>query len=144
MLKINRAWSTPVSVLSVDAKLERKDNNWSEAIFVTINHYKKDQNIKMLFDAHSLRSFSYGVRELHAQQSSKFKKYSQSGELRKELSLGYTNSRYYINMSEGPSKKVEHLFGAYSILAFADTLQLMCDAIEKELFKAQSKGDTYV
>lgn len=139
MFRINRAWSTPVSVLSVDAKLEKSGDNWSEALFISINHYKKSQVIKMLFDAHSLRSMVYGLRELHADKSSYFKKYTKSAEFKKELSIGYANKRFYINMVEG-NTKVEHIFGAYSLLAFADTLLLMCDEVEKALFRAQSKG----
>lgn len=144
MFSINRAFSTPKSILSIDAKLETKQGRAAEAIFVKINHFNDGRDVTMLFDAHALRALSIACGELHATGASAFRKYTQKGGCRSTLSLGRKEAVYYINIERRcgeKSERLEHPFGTYSLQAFAQTLALMCDETEKALFAQQCREE---
>lgn len=144
MFSINRAFTTPKSVLSVDAKLELKKGRPHEAVFVKINHYEEKREAAMLLDAHALRAFALACGELRETGQSSFRKYTQSGGCRSTLSCGRSGEAYFINIERSCAHgtvKLEHIFGHYSLPAFTQTLTLMADETEKALFAAQSKQE---
>lgn len=148
MFRINRAYSSPKSILSIDAKLEEKEEKqsrkkyWSEVIFFKINHYKQKREINMLFSAHDLRALSIALEDLHATGQSNFKNYTAKDECKNTMTLGAEEGTFFINIERSCQNdqtfKIEHIFGSYSVRAFTQSLRLMADQIEKAVFAAQS------
>jgi hypothetical protein len=146
-MSLNRAWKSPKSVLSIDAKLEcANSGNWNEALFVGINHYSSKQKIKMLFDVHALRALVYALQDLHQHGTSSFKKYTEANGHRNVMTLGSDNNTFFINIERSgniDNFKIAHLFGIYSLPSFCDTVTLICNTVESELFIKQGVGESY-
>lgn len=144
MFSINRAWSTPKSMLSLDGRIEVKNNHPAEAIFLKIMRFGSDkQSITILLDAHALRALMHAALELRHTGSVTFKKFTESNGTKNILTLAADGNAFYLNLEQRrdeQSLKLSHLFGNYSLLAFADTVKLFCDAVENAVFAAQSSG----
>lgn len=143
---INRAFKTPRTILSVDVKIERKGVFYDDAVFLKINNYVERNEITMQMHVFDLRAVAHAMKGYGngGKAGAPFKKFTESGGIKKKLSLAEADRVFYVNIEEYENKKrtlaLAHPFGAYSIVSAAETVLLMCDEAERRLFHLQNGG----
>jgi len=140
---LNRKYSTNTAMLIVDSFIEIKDNGFvQELIMFEINHYRASKKIVILLDVFTLRGLSIAIINLINDKDSKFKKFSQSKNSKKTLSIGKSSNKIFINLEKNDSSnnehiKIEYIFGTLGAESFAMELEEICSFTNNELFSTQ-------
>jgi hypothetical protein len=162
-----RGFTSKIAVLSITAKVEIEPNSYpKDIILLTYKLYSGDIKVSLLFDANSLRALAYGCREIVAKEktdsaSKEHKNYEVDEEkkydffkftesvkdgvrYRKQIQLVVEKNRFYINFKEKNVKTKEvtkepqgFALDQYGLLAFADTITIMADELDRAFYKIQ-------
>lgn len=98
--------------------------------------YDKDTEIKMSFNAVSLRALSYAMKELIRNKETEYQKMTASC----SLSCGLSNNGYFLNIrdiSNSNKNPIGVKFDKYEFYSFSESLSILADDTERELFKHQ-------
>lgn len=114
--------------------------------------YKKD-GINMLLNANELKALSYAMKEFvriptyDNTKKSNFEKISNSGTMKK-VYLGFTMpNNYYINvkvLDKNNPKTIAIKSDKYKFLAYADSIFLLAQEVEKSMFAFERKKDKII
>jgi len=110
--------------------------------------YDKDNKIAVKYNSHSLRVLKHNLKSLVVAKKSIYKKYSNSklsnkteSELVKEVTLGYSKEKYWINIEVIGGKKFGVSFDIFEIKSLIEALELISNECDSILFKYQRAFD---
>ena len=130
------------NVINITGKIEQSSENgytsFKEVIFIEVIEYgmsgKDAPNVP--FNAWELRQLVYAIKTLVSTGKSSFTKGSGQHGKEQSISLSKGDKGYFINGRRG-DKRIGFQASNYEILALADSLQLICEEVEKALYSMQ-------
>ena len=106
--------------------------------------YDKENKIPLKYNSHSLRVLKHNLKNLVVTHKSNYKKYSNpklsnksESETLKEVTLGYSKEKYWINIEVIGGEKFGVSFDIFEIKSLIDFLELLADECDTILFKYQ-------
>lgn len=147
------------NLLNINALIERKEENPNilfDVIYMEfyegkkVNNaysgYDKTNKINVKFNSYELRIFCYALKSLVASEKSDYKKYSNpalasSNDGVKEITFGFSNSKYWINVEEINKKKFGIGFTLFELKALIDSLVVIANEVDEVLYQYQRAID---
>lgn len=146
-------------LLNINAVIENKDESpavLSDVIYMEFAEGIKKNNvycgydtknkISVKFNSYELRIFRFALRSLISNKKSDYKKYnnpslSNSTDGVKEISLGFSTDKFWINIEEAGNKKFGIAFDILELRALIETLELISKETDEVLYKYQRAMD---
>lgn len=148
------------NLFSISAFIETRASNTSkypfceDVIFLEFSEGKNSSNvfvydtknkITMMMNSDELRCLMYGCKELLKTGKTDYKNYTDPGlsssttnGSKKVLTLGFSNTTYFINIEMG-NRKIRIMFDKYKFSSLCDTLENIANEAETLLFNYQRK-----